>query len=239
MGHSSDKSWAARMLRDDGGVLTRKLLRSPGGFGLGQVPADQKPDATTTMVCGFCSTGCGLDVHLKDGQAINLTPTTRYPVNLGMACPKGWEALTPLKAMDRARHPLVRRSRGAKLERVSWMEALDTFVTRFRGIQSEHGPESVAFLSTGQIPFEEMAFLGALTKFGMGMLHGDGNTRQCMATAVVAYKQCFGFDAPPYTYADFEESDVLVFVGANPCIAHPIMWERVMPKPASIRTIIT
>ena len=53
-----------------------------------------------------------------------------------------------------------------------------------------------------------MALLGALAKFGMGMVHGDGNTRQCMATAVVAYKQSFGFDAPPYTYADFEESDV-------------------------------
>lgn len=55
----------------------------------------------------------------------------------------------------------------------------------------------------------------------MGMIHGDGNTRQCMATAVAAYKESFGFDAPPFTYADFEESDVLVFIGANPCIAHP------------------
>src|SRR5207302_6649835 len=45
----------------------------------------------------------------------------------------------------------------------------------------------------------------ALPIFGMGMVHGDGNTRQCMATAVVAYKQAFGFDAPPYTYQDFEE----------------------------------
>lgn len=61
----------------------------------------------------------------------------------------------------------------------------------------------------------------------MGILHGDGNTRQCMATATAAYKQSFGFDAPPYTYKDFEESDVLVFVGSNLCIAHPIMWQRV------------
>jgi anaerobic selenocysteine-containing dehydrogenase len=59
------------------------------------------------------------------------------------------------------------------------------------------------------------------------MIHGDGNTRQCMATSVVAYKQSFGFDAPPYTYADFEESDVIVLLGSNLCIAHPIMWERV------------
>ena len=78
--------------------------------------------------------------------------------------------------------------------------------------------------------------LGALAKFGMGMVHGDGNTRQCMATSVVAYKQSFGFDAPPFTYADFEESDVLVFVGANPCIAHPILWERVCRNRASPRS---
>ncbi len=83
-----------------------------------------------------------------------------------------------------------------------------------------------------------MAFLGALAKFGMGMLHGDGNTRQCMATAVVAYKQSFGFDAPPYTYADFEESDVIVLVGSNLCIAHPIMWERVMRNPHSPEIIV-
>ena len=69
---------------------------------------------------------------------------------------------------------------------------------------------------------------GALTKFGMGIVHGDGNTRQCMATAVVAYKQAFGFDAPPYTYHDLEESDCIVLVGSNMCIAHPILWERVM-----------
>ena len=81
------------------------------------------------------------------------------------------------------------------------------------------------------MPTEEMALLGALAKFGMGMLHGDGNTRQCMATSVVAYKQSFGFDAPPYTYADFEESDVIVLVGSNLCIAHPILWQRVMRNP--------
>ena len=80
---------------------------------------------------------------------------------------------------------------------VSWDVALKTMVERFKAIQERHGPDSVAFLSTGQIPTEEMALLGALAKFGMGMVHGDGNTRQCMATAVVAYKQAFGFDAPP------------------------------------------
>ncbi|HEV7887860.1 MAG TPA: nitrate reductase [Acidimicrobiales bacterium] len=212
------------------GALSAELVRAPGGFGLGQVPARLKPDATTSMVCGFCSIGCSLDVHLRDGVAVNLTPTTEYPVNLGRACPKGWEALTPLRAPDRATTPLWRDVKG-RLQPVGWGVAMTEFVRRFRAILDEHGPESVAFLSTGQIPTEEMALLGALAKFGMGLVHGDGNTRQCMATSVVAYKQSFGFDAPPYTYADLEESDVIVLVGSNLCIAHPILWERVCRNP--------
>ncbi|MFP5322900.1 MAG: molybdopterin oxidoreductase family protein [Acidimicrobiia bacterium] len=218
-------------LRQRRGPRTAELDRAPGGFGLGQVPARLAPERTTRVVCGFCSTGCSLDVHLVDGQAVNLTPTAGYPVNLGTACPKGWESLAPMEAPDRATTPMVRRRRGGPLEPVTWEEAIDTFVTRMKQVQADHGPESVAFLSTGQLPSEEMALLGALGRFGMGIRHCDGNTRQCMATAVVAYKQSFGFDAPPYTYADLEQSDVIVLVGSNLAITHPIMWERIARNP--------
>ena len=215
------------MIRQWQGPKTEKLVRTPGKFGLGQVLQDLEPEATTSLVCGFCSTGCGLNIHVKENKAINITPDTDYPVNMGMACPKGWEALEPLKANDRAIQPLLRKERGGQLEPASWDDAMKVFTEKFKSIQDKHGKEAVAFISTGQIVTEEMAFLGALAKFGMGMKHGDGNTRQCMATAVVAYKQSFGFDAPPYTYQDFEESDVIVLVGSNLCIAHPIMWQRI------------
>ena len=212
------------------GPLTRELLQQPAKFGLGRLPSRLAPDQITRMICGFCSTGCSMNVLLKGGEAIGLSPTTEYPVNSGMACPKGWEALTPLRGPGRATTPLVRRN--GKLVAVSWEVALFEMVDRFRSIQNAHGPASVAWLGTGQLPTEELAFLGALGKFGMGMIHGDGNTRQCMSTAAVAYSQCFGFDAPPFTYLDFEASDVIVLVGSNLCIAHPIMWERICRNPA-------
>jgi assimilatory nitrate reductase catalytic subunit len=219
------------------GPLTRELLLEPGAFGLGSLPAKFRPDAMTNVVCGYCSTGCSLQVHLRKGEAVNLTPSPEYPVNRGMACPKGWEALAVLDSPERATTPLLRDESG-RLKPVDWDIALQTFVARFKAIQAEHGPHAVAFLSTGQIATEEMAFLGVLAKSGMGMLHGDGNTRQCMATAVVAYQQAFGFDAPPYTYADLEESDVIVLIGSNLCIAHPIMWERVMRNPHSPEIVV-
>lgn len=224
-------------LREWHGPLTSDLVLEPGKFGLGKVPAKFKPDATTRMVCGFCSTGCSLDIHLKDGVAVNLSPSADYPVNLGMACPKGWEALTPLSAPDRGTMPLLRDANG-KFQPVTWDDAMKFFTAKFKDIMARHGNESVAFLGTGQIYTEEMALLGALFKFAMGGIHCDSNTRQCMATAHTAYKQSFGFDAPPFTYADFEESDVLIFVGANPCIAHPIMWQRVLRNKKNPQIIV-
>lgn len=233
----SQRTSLPQLLWQPDGPLSRELLLNPGGFGLGQVPARLTPDATTTMVCGYCSTGCGLNIHLQNGEAINLTPEADHPVNLGMACPKGWEALSVLKSADRATTPLCRDGRG-NLRPVDWDAALRTFCRRFQAIQQAHGPHSVAFLSTGQIATEEMALLGSLAKFGMGLLHGDGNTRQCMATSVVAYRQSFGFDAPPYAYADFEESDVIVLVGSNLCIAHPIMWQRICRNPHRPQVVV-
>src|SRR6267142_1282737 len=107
-----------------GGPLTQDLVLRPGEFGLGRVPAQLKPDATVTTVCGFCSTGCGLTAHLRDGAAINLSATADYPVNLGMACPKGWEALTPLSAPDRATQPLLRNPKTGLFQPVDWDEAM-------------------------------------------------------------------------------------------------------------------
>ncbi|HEY1081572.1 MAG TPA: nitrate reductase, partial [Prosthecobacter sp.] len=212
--------------------LTEDLGRDPARFGLGQLPRRLQPNGTAKSICGFCSTGCGLKLHLRDGVAINATPDPDYPVNLGTACPKGWEALTVLDATDRATTPLLDG------QPVDWKTAMQVFCERMKGVLQTHGPESAAFISTGQIMCEEMAFLGSLTKFGMGLIHGDGNTRQCMATAVVAYKESFGFDSPPFTYADYEESDVMVFIGANPCIAHPIMWQRVLRNKRNPQIIV-
>ena len=190
----------------------------------------------TTSICGYCSTGCALAIYEHEDDT-RIAADTDYTVNRGSCCPKGWEALSVLDSTDRATTPLLRDDRG-DVKPVSWDKAIEAFARNFKEIQSRYGNESVAFISTGQMPFEEMALLGSLAKFGMGMIHGDGNTRQCMATAATAYKQAFGFDSPPFTYADFEVSDTLIFIGSNPVIAHPIMWERVAANRTNPVTIV-
>ena len=220
-------------LRENGGLrrfdgpLTQALRRETVS-GLGQIPAQLMPSDIVETVCGFCSTGCGLWVHRKGAEPVNVTPARNYPVNLGMACPKGWEVLAPIKAPDRGRVPLFRDRKGGVANPLGWDEAVEVFVRKAKELKKNFGDESFAFLGTGQMTTEEMALLGTVFKVGMGFVHGDSNTRQCMATTHAAYRESFGFDAPPFSYRDFEESDLLIFVGANPCIAHPILWQRVL-----------
>ena len=193
---------------------------------------------TIRTTCGYCSVGCNLDVLVEDGVPLKVLPAKDYPVNLGKTCTKGFNLIKALESTDRALVPTLRdRKTGARRE-LSWDEAGSVFARRFKEIQKTHGPESVAFLSTGQLPFEELALLGAVAKFGMGIRHGDGNTRQCMASAVVTYKQSFGFDAPGFSYTDLEQSDCLIFLGANPAIAQPILWQRLKNNTLSPAVVV-
>ncbi len=56
------------------GPLTQELVLEPARFGLGLLPAPLQPQAVVGSVCGFCSTGCNLNIHLHDGAAVGLTP---------------------------------------------------------------------------------------------------------------------------------------------------------------------
>ncbi|MGL5152736.1 MAG: molybdopterin oxidoreductase family protein [Clostridium sp.] len=186
--------------------------------------------------CNLCALACNLDFYVKDHRITEVLPTENYPVNKGFCCIKGLNLDKQQTKVKPNKYPLLRDENG-EMKDISWDEAFKIFVDKMTGIQEKYGKESVAFISTGQMPTEEMALLGHVGRNYMG-IPGDGNTRLCMATSVVAHKQSFGFDAPPYTLNDAELSDTLIFIGANPVIAHPVLWGRIREnKDAKIITI--
>ena len=175
--------------------------------------------------CNYCSIACNLDFNIEDNGFINrVVPALNYPVNKGFCCVKGLNLDKQNTQYENPVLPLLRDKDG-KLKQIQWNEAFDLFAKRVTEIQDKYGKESFAFLSTGQLATEEMALAGHIGRTFLGG-NGDGNTRLCMATSVVAYKQSFGFDAPPYTFNDLEHSDVIIFIGCNPVVAHPILWGK-------------
>lgn len=186
--------------------------------------------------CNYCALACNLDFYTEDGKIKRVVPTPHYPVNKGFSCIKGLNLDKQCTKFNGSKKPLLKMKDGER-KAIEWKEAFELFASKMTDIQEKYGKESVAYISTGQLPTEEMALLGHVGRSYMG-INGDGNTRLCMASAVVAYKQSFGFDAPPYTLKDLELSDTIFFIGANPVIAHPIAWGRVRKnKDAKIITI--
>lgn len=123
---------------------------------------------------------------------IRSTETRTSKAAFGQASSNQWEASSATEPSKRATTPLARRIDGRMLA-VEWDEALWLFCNRLKAIQTKYGAASVAFLSTGQIACEEMALLGALAKFGMGMVHGDGNLLQGMGRATTGAGSITGY----------------------------------------------
>jgi assimilatory nitrate reductase catalytic subunit len=202
----------------------------------GYVSASKIPDKWVATTCGYCSVGCGMFVGVKEGRAVSVRGNPDHPVNNGLLCPKGLSEHYTLEADNRARVPLLRR--GGKMTPIEWPEAISTLVTRFRDIQSAHGPESVGVISTGQLVTEEFYTLGKLIQLGFGTRNYCGNTTLCMSTAVSGYKRSFGSDGPPGSYEDFEKADLIVLIGANIADNHPILCQRLERNPGATLVVV-
>src|SRR4051794_21300852 len=112
-----------------------------------------EPDHWVHSVCVLCSTGCGMDVAVKDGRMVGVRGRAEDRVNHGRLGPKGlygWEAN---QSADRLTRPLIRRN--GNLEEATWDEAMRVIVERSQRAKEDLGPGAVAFYNSGQLMAEE------------------------------------------------------------------------------------
>ena len=177
--------------------------------------------------CGYCSTGCSIEVGLNaEGKAISSRGAAGADVNRGKLCVKGIFEHELFSTEGRGTEPRYRENYIDDYKPVSWDFALDTMAEKIKGIQEKYGRDSFAIISTGQILTEEFYTLGKLTRGAIGTNNYDGNTTLCMASAVSGYKRSFGSDGPPGCYEDFEHTDCLLAFGSNLPEQHPIIYWR-------------
>ncbi len=177
--------------------------------------------------CGYCSTGCSIEVGLNNrGQAVASRGHAEADVNRGKLCIKGIFEHELFDAPGRGNFPLMRNKIFEPYQPTSWDSALDTMADKIKDIQHKYGPDSFAVISTGQLLTEEFYTLGKLVRGCIGTNNYDGNTTLCMASAVSGYKRSFGSDGPPGCYDDFEHTECLIAWGSNLPEQHPIIYWR-------------
>jgi len=177
--------------------------------------------------CGYCSTGCAIEVGLnQDGKPVSSRGVADADVNRGKLCLKGIYEHELFDSAGRGTVPRKRDQWHQDWQDTDWDTALDRTHDEIRRIQEDHGRDSFAIISTGQMLTEEFYTLGKLTRGLIGTNNYDGNTTLCMASAVSGYKRSFGSDGPPGCYEDFEHTDCLIAWGSNLPEQHPIIYWR-------------
>jgi len=180
-------------------------------------------DDPIPSTCMRCAVGCGFTQRrAENGRGVSVVDgDDKHPTNRGSTCTRGVrETVDP--AGTRLTQPLLRR--GGELRPTDWDTALGVVTTRL--IEAlRAGSDNVAVLGSGQQTTEAAYALGKLARGGFGTPYYDSNTRLCMASAVTAYRQAFGADGPPPTYDDIPKANTHVVWGANPAVAHPVLYE--------------
>ena len=181
-------------------------------------------------ICCYCGTGCGVLAQARDGVVTKVKGDPDHPVNQGRLCAKG--ALLPaiFESEDRLLRPAIRASKGGALAPASWDDAIGRVAGGIRSAVERYGPHSVMFYGSGQLPTEDYYLFGKLAKGFVGTNNQDTNSRLCMASTVAAYNLAFGTDSPPASYADIEQANTFLILGANIEACHPILFDRIKAR---------
>ncbi len=175
--------------------------------------------------CRFCGVGCHVQVGVDQGKVVAIAGDKHADVNKGLLCVKGYHVGAIMYGKDRLTKPLLRQ--GDDLVEISWEQAIDTIARRIM-----RAPEKFAFYGSGQWTIPEGYAAQKFMKGGLGNNHIDPNARLCMASAVTGFIATYGVDEPAGCYEDLDACDVLINWGNNPAENHPVLFSRVIDRPA-------
>lgn len=170
-----------------------------------------QPVESYKSTCSYCGVGCGIVVSRDKKGRIQVKGDEDHPVNKGMLCSKGMNLhYTVMDTSDRFKYPQMRWSRHHSREQVDWDTAISRAAAIFKTFIANHGPDSVGLYVSGQCLTEEYYLANKLVKGFLGTNNIDTNSRLCMSSAVVGYKETLGDDAVPISYEDIELSDCIL-----------------------------
>ncbi len=163
-------------------------------------------------------------VTVQDGTAIKIGGDPAHPVTQGFLCAKVSRYIERTYHQDRLLYPLRRVGprRSGRWERVSWDEALDEIVQKFKEIVAEYGAQAI-------LPYSYSGSLGLLMYGSMDrrFFHTLGasllDRTICAAAGSVGYKYTVGasIGTDPQQYAN---AKLILLWGTNTLTSNPHLW---------------
>uniref|UniRef100_UPI00258C3629 molybdopterin-dependent oxidoreductase n=1 Tax=Limnobacter sp. TaxID=2003368 RepID=UPI00258C3629 len=186
-------------------------------------------------LCPFCGVGCQVTYHVKEDRIVRVEGRDG-PANDSRLCVKGRYGFDYVHHPERLTQPLVRRedapkqahrdwtaqSAMAQFRPATWDEVFEKIGQQFKGILAKHGNQSLAGFGSAKCSNEEAYLFQKLVRTGFGNHHVDHCTRLCHASSVAALLEGLGSGAVSNPVKDAMKAEVIVVIGANPTVNHPV-----------------
>lgn len=193
------------------------------------------PDKQVDSVCPYCGVGCQLTYNVKDNKILYVEGRDG-PANHGRLCVKGRYGFDYAHHPQRLTKPLIRRADAPKdpkatfdpdrvheiFREASWEEALDLAASKLSGIRAAKGPKALVGFGSAKGSNEEAYLFQKLVRTGFGSNNVDHCTRLCHASSVAALLEGIGSGAVSNPVMDVTKAEVIVVIGANPTVNHPV-----------------
>ena len=193
------------------------------------------PDKQVDSLCPFCGVGCQLTYNVKDDKILFVNGRDG-PANHERLCVKGRYGFDYAHHPHRLTKPLIRRADAPKrgdavmdpdrvmdvFREASWEEALALAGGGLAKIRDTFGKKSLAGFGSAKGSNEEAYLFQKLVRTGFGSNNVDHCTRLCHASSVVALLEGIGSGAVSNPVMDVTQAEVIVIIGANPSVNHPV-----------------
>ena len=211
-----------------GALLPASVMRA-------DAPGRHTADRVVASVCPYCGVGCQLDFHVKDDKLLYVEGRDG-PANQQRLCVKGRFGFDYVHHRHRLTEPLIRLPGAAKdpnadldpanpythFRRASWDEALDAAASGLKRIRDRDGGAALAGFGSAKGSNEEAYLFQKLVRTGFRTNNVDHCTRLCHASSVAALMETLNSSAVSAPFTDALKADVIIVIGANPTVNHPV-----------------
>jgi formate dehydrogenase major subunit len=129
------RSWLKLTAGGGAGLALTSLGLKPSEVQAAAKSAKLSGTKEYTTACNFCSCGCGMVCHVRDGKLLNLEGDPDHVVNEGALCSKGAAMRATHESDQRVKTPLYRAPGSDKWEQISWDEAIEKIAKKVKTVR--------------------------------------------------------------------------------------------------------
>lgn len=167
----------------------------------------------TPGVCTFCSTGCQIEYHARNGRIERVT-SSDDGYNRGNLCINGRFGYAAFNNPARLTTPLMKDGSG-QLKKVSWDQALGSVAAGLKEASAASGGSAVAGIGSPRVTNEESYLFQKFLRGALGSNNIDSEARLGYLPAQVIQWEMLGYSGGTCGMEAIEKATAIIVIGAD------------------------